>query len=207
MEADNVESVAQSMGQKEITYENTGVTLGRLTADLPTAARSWRPGDDYYARELAPCVFGPAKSGRNLTMKVGWFGTPFQVLEKKWHRAGGNVLSDWWIHDGDSRYAFPCKIRGSHPQQQEQIPLSVRLNAKNLDSFSPELRGRVAATVARTMASQLQCANKPHIPARLTTPPYNPVRSAPSHPTPTPTNSPRYSTLSAQSPGHAPAPR
>ncbi|MFI0981506.1 hypothetical protein ACH4SP_31420 [Streptomyces sp. NPDC021093] len=193
------------MGIKDVEYANTGIPLKRLLADLPTEGRAWRPGDDYYARESAPCVFGPAESRNSLALEVGWFGAPLRVLQKDWHRAGGDVLSGWWLHEDDSRYAFPCKVSGSHIDQEEQIPLSVRLNAKNLDGFTPELRSRVAAALARTMAAQLHCVNKPKIPARLTTPPYNPIRT-PSHLSPNPTNSPRYSTRSTHSPGQAPTP-
>ncbi|MFD3518306.1 hypothetical protein [Streptomyces sp. NPDC058657] len=201
MGAGNLASVSGSMASKDVEYASTGIPLQNLLADLPAEGRTWRPGDDYYARESAPCVFGPADSRQSLTVEVGWFGAPFRSLQSDWHRAGGDVLSGWWLHEDDSRYAFPCKISGSHAGQQEQIPLSVRLHAKNLDGFTPELRSRVAAAVARTMATRLHCVNKPTIPARLTTPAYRP-----SHPSPSPTSSPRYSTRSTHSPGQAPAP-
>ncbi|MFI5804263.1 hypothetical protein [Streptomyces sp. NPDC051561] len=195
------------MHRGDVEYANTGVPLKKLLAALLAEGRSWRPGDDYYAHDITPCVFGATTSRDSLTVKVGWFGAPLSTLRNDWHPAGGDVLSGWWLHEDDSRYAFPCKVTGSHSAQQEQIPLSVRLNAKNLDGFTPELRSRVAAALARTVATQLHCANRPAIPARLTTPPYNPVRSTPSHSSPNPSSSPRYSTRSTHSPGQAPAPR
>ncbi|MCX5202143.1 hypothetical protein OG897_11865 [Streptomyces sp. NBC_00237] len=177
-------------------------------AELSARAREWQPGDDDFDPGATPCVFGPVGSSDSLTVRVGRLGWPLSTAARAgWHRAGGGVLSGWWLHEDDSRYAFPCKVTGSHSAQQEQIPLSVRLNAKNLDGFTPELRNRVAAALARTMATQLHCANRPAAPARLTTPPYNPVRSTPSHSSPNPTNSPRYSTRSTHSPGQAPTPR
>jgi hypothetical protein len=203
--AENVNAVRRTMGGGEIRYADTNMPMGKLTNSLTSMARNWRPGDDYYSSGSIPCVFGPAATNETLTVRVGWSsGSLPTVRALGWKNAGGDVVSGWWLDEYDSRYLFPCKVRGSHIQQQEETPLSVRLKAKNLDHFDAALRSKVASALARTMSAQLHCANKPHIPDRLTTPRYTPSWS---HSSPNPTNSPRYSTRPAQASGQAAAPR
>jgi hypothetical protein len=201
---ENMNALRGTMGKGGVEYKDTGVHLDSLTNHLTAMGREWRPGNDYYSTDSIACTIGPADSRQRFTARVGWYGGSMEVItDGPWRPSGGQVLA-YWDDPWDVRYAFPCKVSGSHSQQEREVPFSVRLVQQGLDNLGEPLRERLAASLARTMSTRLQCANKPAIPARLATPHSAPHRS---HSSPNPTNSPRYSTRPTQASGQAAAPR
>ncbi len=198
----NTETLSKMMGTAGAEYTDAGVALQDVTKRLIAMGRTWQPGDDYYSTDSVPCSLGAVSGTRQFTARVGWYGAPLPLVRSApWRQSGGDVTA-YWEDVSDVRYAFPCKVRGSHPRQETEVPFSVRFVERGLDHLDESFRGMLAATLARTMSTQLGCTNVPAIPKHLRL-----THAAPSHPAPTPTNSPRYSTLSTHSPGHAPAPR
>lgn len=184
--ADGCEEVLGSSGIKWVenhVAEDTGETIERSGLDLKKnreeylkQMKSWDPQDTHWSSEL--CTMSKFSSGKNKTLRIefGPSSVPFDFDTKNSKGVTTVVNGDVKLHQVEdaqevTHYGIyvKCKIPGTPPQQASRTPLAGVLTDTLTNGTSPGAHMTYLLRSTRAVVSNLQCENKPVIPANLPT--------------------------------------
>lgn len=117
----------------------------------------------------SPCRISISDYGKRFTSDVRWASFPVVDGNEsyEWRGAAGEVIAT--VRDGRRlELVFPCKVSGSHKQQEKDLPLGVSVWGKGMPKFDATLRQKMASAFARKLSTELGCVNKPDIPRDIT---------------------------------------
>ncbi|MFJ4624346.1 hypothetical protein [Streptomyces sp. NPDC088812] len=148
--------------------------VSELMSGRAGVAKSWKPGSEvHYANTAHPCDLGIDGTSARFNSYVRWsVDTPEDIengvaSRDGWQSTGGDVhvvREDAGLH---LTAVFPCKIKGSHQDQEAELPLEVETEVRNVPGFDADLLSEMTARLASVLAKGLPCANSPRIPEAL----------------------------------------
>ncbi|MFF3498945.1 hypothetical protein [Streptomyces sp. NPDC003247] len=172
---DRIDALQDEMGKGTLAVLNQTFPVDTFVSGSASVVQSWEPGDTGHVAYTAshPCDLGLDGTGKRFNSYVRWSvdtpkGIENGVASKNgWQSAGGDV----YVVREDSGLRltalFPCKIKGSHQEQQAELPLEVETEVRNVPGFDAELLSEMTAQLARNLAKKLPCTNDPEIPSAL----------------------------------------
>ncbi|CAL9547508.1 hypothetical protein [Streptomyces lavenduligriseus] len=171
--ADRIDRLQDEMGSGTLTVLNAVTPVDELMAGRASVARSWEPGSEaHYANTSHPCDLGIAGTSKRFSSYVSWSVDSPKDIEagdagKGWQSVGHGIHVR--REDGGLRVTvvIPCKVEGSHKDQEAELPLEVETEVRNVPGFDTKLLGQMTAQFARELADGLPCVNGPTVPAEL----------------------------------------
>lgn len=172
--SDRIDALQDEMGKGTLETLNSSRTLDELTSGRASVARSWEPGSEaHYSKTAHPCDLGIDGTGARFNSYVRWsVDTPKSIKDggasmNGWQSAGGDVYvvrEEAGLH---LTALFPCKVKGSHKDQEAGLPLEVETEVRNVPDFDTTLLSEMTSQLARKLVEGLPCTNKPNIPKGL----------------------------------------
>ncbi|WP_425245273.1 hypothetical protein [Streptomyces sp. NEAU-NA10] len=172
--ADRIDVLQDEMGEGTLETLNSSRPVDELMSERASVAKSWKPGSErHYSNSAHPCDVGVEGTSARFNSYVRWsVDTPKGIKDgvasvPGWKAAGGDV---YVVHEDSGLHLtalFPCKIKGSHPDQEAELPLEVETEVNNLPDFDTKLLSEMTAQLARNLAKKLPCTNNPEIPSAL----------------------------------------
>ncbi|MFE9676183.1 hypothetical protein ACFYO5_18930 [Streptomyces sp. NPDC006259] len=142
--------------------------LDELTSNWVDLARSWKPGENAHFASF-PCQLGIDGTGKRFSSVVSWslFALEYTKFKDGWKSMGNNQYVRREENGLHLTAVFPCKIKGSHEDQEAELSLEIETRIRNVPGFDTELLSQMTAQLARTLTDELPCANDPKIPHKL----------------------------------------
>jgi hypothetical protein len=169
--ADRIDALQDEMGKGTLSVLNQTFPVDKLVSGSASVVQSWEPGEVGHVAYTAshPCALGLDGTGKRFESYVRWsrFSLKDVTSREGWESAsdGLHVLRE---NSGLHLTAlFPCKIKGSHQDQEAGLPLEVETEVRNLPDFDTKLLSEMTAQFARKLAKKLPCTNAPDIPSAL----------------------------------------
>ncbi|MFF4232014.1 hypothetical protein [Streptomyces sp. NPDC001820] len=169
----NIDTLDKQMDEGELRIENQLASVEQLASSMASQARSWEPGSEaHWSVSYEPCRIAIPEKGQRFSSDVRWSKYSVADLESgkapgAWSRASGDVFTSEALDRDTLQAAFPCKVSGTHKQQEDGLPLQVRVRGKAMSGFDEDFRGKLTSALARKMSGELGCVNEPQIPGEL----------------------------------------
>ncbi|MFH8285845.1 hypothetical protein [Streptomyces antibioticus] len=172
--ADRIDKLKDEMGKGTLDTLNSDYPLEELLSKRLSIARAWEPGSEvHYANTAHPCDLGIDGTSARFNSFVRWsVDTPKNIDDgvaslDSWKPVGGGV----YVSRKDSGLRllalFPCKVEGTHADQEAGLPLEIETEVRNVPDFDTDLLSQMTAGLARSLAERLPCTNGPKIPSVL----------------------------------------
>lgn len=169
--ADRIDALHDEMGEGTLAVLNQTFPVAEVTSLSARVAQSWEPGEAEHVAYTAdhPCDLGLDGTGKRFESYVSWSRFSLKDMQSRegWEPAGDGLYvlrEDSGLH---LTAVFPCKIEGSHKDQEVGLPLEVETEVRNLPDFDTKLLSEMTAQLARSLAKRLPCTNDPEIPSVL----------------------------------------
>ncbi|MFF8484241.1 hypothetical protein ACGFZG_02825 [Streptomyces antibioticus] len=172
--ADRIDKLQDEMGKGTLETLNSDYPLEELLSRRVSIARAWEPGSEvHYSNTAHPCDLGIDGTSARFNSFVRWsVDTPKNIDDgvasmDDWKPVGGDV----YVLRRDSRLRLlallPCKVEGTHVDQEAGLPLEIETEVRNVPGFDTDLLSQMTAGLARSLAKRLPCTNSPEIPSVL----------------------------------------
>jgi hypothetical protein len=169
--ADRIDALQDEMGEGTLAVLNQTFPAAEVTSRSARVAQSWEPGEAEHVAYTAdhPCDLGLDGTGKRFESYVSWSRFSLKDMQSRegWESAGDRLYvlrEDSGLH---LTAVLPCKIKGSHQDQEAGLPLEVETEVRNLPDFDTKLLSEMTAQLARSLAKKLPCTNDPEIPSAL----------------------------------------
>ncbi|MDX3307971.1 hypothetical protein ACWGH3_03760 [Streptomyces sp. NPDC054884] len=170
--ADRIDALQDAMGEGTLETLNSPVPVDELMSARAAVTRRWEPGKELSLRTRDhPCELGVDNTNKRFASYAAWaLDSPARITAGKagsgWESAGSVYVKreDAGLH---VFAVFPCKIKGSHKDQEAGLPFEVETQVRNVPNFDTKLLDEMTTQFVRTLAEGLPCTNDLHIPATL----------------------------------------
>ncbi|MFF8970588.1 hypothetical protein [Streptomyces sp. NPDC014995] len=164
----NMTSLRDALKSDDLRFTSEELSVDDLRNGLTGEVLEWYPTAKYYSlKEYIPCSLS---GDTQFTSTVEWAKDSLEAVQSssRWRHSGGDVYVDnnSAALDWDADVIFPCRITGAPNEQQDWIPLELRVQVGAL-KVSSELYERLVLSLAQSLRDELNCANDPEIPADL----------------------------------------
>jgi hypothetical protein len=168
-----VDALQDEMGSGTLVVLNQLTPVNELLSDRASIAKSWEPGSEvHYSNTSHPCDLGIDGSNKRFNSYVSWSVDSLKNITsgeagEGWQSLGKDIYVK--REDGNLHLTtvIPCKIKGSHQEQETELPLEVETEVRNVPEFDTKLLGEMTAQLASKLAKSLPCTNAPDIPSAL----------------------------------------
>ncbi|MEU6979463.1 hypothetical protein [Streptomyces sp. NPDC046371] len=169
----NVDAVESILAEDDVQVVSGAP--GRLKDRLTEQARAWTAGSDDLRRDSSRlCTLGGTgvDSRGWMTGRVMWSTLTMDSVTvgssaKGWRKAGDGVYVQPLKQEAGLAVVAPCRLAGTAPGQERQLPLEVSVTEQGLGSRDPDLTGRVASALLRYTRTLLGCQNPLEVPDSL----------------------------------------
>lgn len=169
---DRAALVVRALGGEPLSDFSSDTRVDDAAEKVAAMAGRWRPGEVASAWEGSePCGLQHPGSAARFNVFVHWGPLSFDLLRKKVPReqpyepmGHGLYLRHSYDLGPVLWLAVPCKVKGAHPKQMEELPLGVRVRLERMNDAEGRLQTDVALHVARQMVRYIPCRNHPRIP-------------------------------------------
>jgi hypothetical protein len=168
-----IDALQNEMGSGTLTVLNELTPVNELLSDRTNVAKSWEPGSEvHYSNTSHPCDLGIDGSGKRFNSYVSWSVNSLEDIKSGEAGEGWQSLgSDIYVNREDGGLhltaVIPCKITGSHEDQEAELPLEVETEVRNVPDFDAKLLSEMTAQLSRRLADGLPCTNNPDVPSAL----------------------------------------
>jgi hypothetical protein len=166
-----IDALQAEMGDGTLGPLNSTVTVDELMSDRASVARSWEPGSEaHYSNTSHPCDLGVDGTGKRFNSYVSWSVDSPQDIKSgddsggEWQSLGNDIYVKREDADLHLTAVIPCKIKGSHTDQEAELPLEVETEVKNVPDFDTKLLSEMTAQLASKLVDGLPCTNDPEVP-------------------------------------------
>ncbi|MFH9861715.1 hypothetical protein [Streptomyces sp. NPDC017202] len=166
--AKKIDALQEEMGEGTLQTLNQAFPMNELTSGWAHSARSWKPGENaHFATQ--PCDLGIDETGKRFYSYVSWSLSSVEHLksEEGWESAGKDLYVRREENGLHLTAVFPCKIKGSHKDQEAELPIEIETRVRNVAEFDTGLLSQMTAQLAHNVAAELSCTNDPDIPGDL----------------------------------------
>ncbi|TQE37532.1 hypothetical protein Sipo8835_07565 [Streptomyces ipomoeae] len=158
------------VGEDDLRFVNAALPVGQLKDEILKEIRGWTPSNDHYRlNEYVVCQLeGDSKRFSSSVRWAVWSMDDVRSPSGRWREGGGDIfVAERSLMAGDMGLIFPCKIKDASSEQQEMIPLQVRVGQVGSPAFSDSFQEDLALALAKSMRDDLGCVNRPEIPDSL----------------------------------------
>jgi hypothetical protein len=159
------------VGDSDLRFVNDALPVDQLENEMKKEIAGWIPsGESYRLNDYDTCrLSGDNKRFSSSVQWAAWSMGEVRSPSGRWHEGGGDVfVADENLMLSDVGLIFPCRIQGAPTEQQEMIPLQVRVGKVGSPDFSDAFQQDLAIELAKSMRERLGCVNTPEIPDSLT---------------------------------------
>ncbi|MFI9170744.1 hypothetical protein [Streptomyces lincolnensis] len=166
-----VNALQDEMGSGTLAVLNQLTPVNELLSDRASVAKSWKPGSEvHYSNTSHPCDLGIDGSNKRFNSYVSWSVDSSQSIDsgdagEGWQSLGKGIYVKREDNNLHLTAVIPCKIKGSHKEQEPELPLKVETEVRNVPDFDTKLLSEMTAQLANKLAEGLPCTNAPDVPS------------------------------------------
>lgn len=169
----SVDALQGEMGSGVLRVENSLTSVDEIMSSLVGMSRRWEPGSElHYAVSEHPCDLGVEGRSDEFLSYVSWSTYSQQRIKAGeagigWQSVGKSILvkrEDEGLH---LVAVIPCKVEGSHRDQEAQLPLEIETQVRNVSDFDVKVLREMTAHFTRKLVDGLKCKNSPEVPSAI----------------------------------------